>query len=134
MIRIFSTRRSLRAAHLAAAAAVALSVLLLGAAPAAAHELGIVRVIATFLHDGTYRTDLIVDTEHLPPVAGPERRLEPPPAGIEALDTLGAAERRRIETFLAAYLESTEMTFDGRAGRSPGGDRRRRPARTSPPG
>ncbi len=108
------TRRSSRAASVAAGAAVALTVLLAGAAPAAAHELGIVRVIATFLHDGTYRTDLIVDTEHLPPLAGPDRRLEPPPAGIEALDALGAAERRRIETFLATYLERTEMTFDGR--------------------
>lgn len=86
-------------------------------APAAAHELGTVRVTATFLRDGTYRADLAVDVEHLPPVAGPARRLEPPPAGVDnlaALDALGAGERARVETFLAAYLAQSEPSFDGR--------------------
>jgi hydrogenase/urease accessory protein HupE len=95
-------------------AAAALVSLLGGALPAVAHELGTVRVTATFLRDGTYRTDLAIDTEHLPPAAGPARGLDPPPPGVDALDALGAGERARVETFLAAYLAQSELSFDGR--------------------
>ena len=54
-------RARLLAAALAALASVAL------AAPAPAHELGLVQVEGAFRRDGSYALDLLVDLEHLPP-------------------------------------------------------------------
>lgn len=42
-------------------------ILLVGALPAAAHELGTIRTTARFQRSGRYAVELIVDREHLPP-------------------------------------------------------------------
>jgi hydrogenase/urease accessory protein HupE len=106
-----------RARAAVATALLALALLLGGGAPAGAHELGTVRVIATFLHDGTYRLDLAIDTEQLPLRETAAEPLEPPPGNAAALDAWaapGSSERARFETFLAAYLERAALSFDGR--------------------
>lgn len=74
----------------AAALAVALGLSL--AAPARAHELGLVQVDAAFQKDGTFVLDLLVDVEHLPARPG------------------GA---RAPEAFLRSLEEKTVLAFDG---------------------
>jgi hydrogenase/urease accessory protein HupE len=65
---------------------------LLLAPPLLGHELGMLQVEATFLRDGTYTVDLLVDRTHLPP---------------EATSDLGA--------FLKNLGRSAHLAFDGRA-------------------
>lgn len=81
---------------------------LAGSAVASAHELGTVQVRAHFLRDGTYRVDLLVDTEQIPDA--PPR---PFPAADAALAEWRAADRARIESFLAELLERSSLSFDG---------------------
>ena len=67
-------------------------VALMLATPLLGHELGMVQVEATFLRDGTYTVDLLVDPTHLPP---------------EATSDVGA--------FLKNLGTSAHMAFDGKA-------------------
>lgn len=80
----------------------------LAASAASAHELGTVQVRAHFLRDGTYRVDLLVDTEQIPDA--PPRPFPPAEA---ALAEWRAADRTRIESFLAELLERSSLSFDG---------------------
>jgi hydrogenase/urease accessory protein HupE len=94
-------RRQLRTAALAFGIAAA-------AGSASSHELGTVQVRAHFPRDGSYRLDLVVDTEQVP--AAP---LRPFPAAAQALGDSPADERARIEGFLAELLEKSSLRFDG---------------------
>jgi hydrogenase/urease accessory protein HupE len=78
------------------------------AMPLGAHELGTVQVRAEFLRDGSYRVDLLVDTEQIP---------KAPPARFPAADAALAAwrpgDRERVESFLAQLLAGSSFSFDG---------------------
>jgi hydrogenase/urease accessory protein HupE len=87
-------------------------ILMLAAAlsgPASAHELGTVQVRAHFLRDGTYRLDLMIDSEQIP--AAPAGSF---PAASAVLGGRSAVERARIEGFLAELLRESSLVFDGR--------------------
>src|SRR5262245_39928513 len=88
--------------------AVSLLVLALAAAPVFSHELGTVQVRAEFLRDGTYRVDLLVDTEQIP--SAPAARF---PAADAALATWRPQDRERVESFLARLFSESSFTFDG---------------------
>ena len=85
---------------------VALLLAALFAWPAAAHEMGITRVNATFHRAGTYRIDIGVDPQALDDrltMLAERRRGNAP---VEAL-------RGRIEARAALYLQQVEIRFDG---------------------
>jgi HupE/UreJ protein len=83
------------------------SCLLFGAAllaaphPALAHEIGAMKVSATFNADGTYFIDLEVDPEHLPPGAATW-------AGAPSEEAAG-----RVALFKRRLVEEAEVAFDG---------------------
>lgn len=79
--------------------------------PAAAHELGLAQVAATFLADGTYRVELSADLESLPPRPGPPHRLGPLGHSLAALRP---ADRERAASFLAELVDGASLAFDGR--------------------
>lgn len=79
---------------------------LLASAPAFAHELGTIQVKGTFLRDGTYRIDVSVDEEHVPPAAATSG----PGVEIAGL-TPGLA---RLAPFFRSLAGTTVLAFDGR--------------------
>lgn len=90
---------------------LALAAVLGLARPLGAHELGNVQVRAAFLRDGTYRVDLVVEPEHVPPPIG---ALAPevvtrhgPVAGLEP------AVAQRYGHFLRALVDGSTLAFDG---------------------
>jgi HupE/UreJ protein len=81
------------------------------AAPAAAHELGTLRTTVTFEKSGSYRADILIDREHLPPSfskSGPLAPRSGPVAGVPA----GAPEE--VLRTLAAVADASQPSFDGR--------------------
>ncbi len=77
---------------------------------AAAHELGTIRTFANFQRDGTYRIEVIIDREHLPP--GFASRGETP---IHAIAGLEAGELGSpLGRILAEVANHCEVRFDGR--------------------
>ncbi len=100
-----AARIQLRALVFVLAAALALS-------PAAgAHELGKVQVYATFLEDGTYRVELVVDEEHLTSqdVGGPagDTRYGP-------IQGLTGEVDRRFGRLFRSLVDGATISFDGR--------------------
>jgi hypothetical protein len=88
-----------------------LTLFVLTAAAAGAHQLGKVQVYATFLKDGTYRIEIPLDPSHMTPgdLGGPagETRYGPV-AGL----TPGA--ERQFGRFLRAFVDGARVDFDGR--------------------
>ena len=83
--------------------------LLLLSAAAGAHELGTVRTNVELARGGTFRVDVRIDREHLPP--GFAETAPPHPQKIEnAGREAGAAGR-----ILAVVLEHSRLAFDGHA-------------------
>jgi hypothetical protein len=102
-------RRSWTAATILLTLLVA--VLLAGAAPASAHDLGAYQVYATFLKNGTYRIDLVFDEEHLPAGMGGG------PAGATRygpIGGLGGDTDRKLGRFLHGLVDGARIAFDGR--------------------
>jgi len=92
-------------------AAGALAALALGAAPAAAHELGTIRVVARFHKGGAYEVDAIVDRQHLPPGFGTSASPDP------ALGTIGNLTPElaaKIGGLVGASVNGARIAFDGR--------------------
>jgi hypothetical protein len=82
-------------------------------APAArAHELGPFQVFGTFRDDGSFRLEIKVDDEHLPPAqqGGPARRTRYGP--IAGLSGPAAA---RFGRFVSDLADSMTLSFDGAA-------------------
>jgi hypothetical protein len=86
---------------------------MLDAAPrAAAHQEVTVALGVTFGSDATYRLDLVLDAEHLPP--SPSFR---PAAGLVSgprVDGLTPGLETRFGPFVRAFLERGALSFDGR--------------------
>ena len=79
---------------------------------AGAHELGKVQVHATFLKDGTYRVELVVDEEHLTPqdVGGPAGATRYGPiAGMPA------EVDQRFGRLFHSLVDGATVAFDGQA-------------------
>ncbi len=90
--------------------------LVLLAAPAAAHELGVIQVYGTFQKGGSYQIDIHADEEHLKPgqAGGPARATRYGPiAGMTA------PVAARFGRFLADLVDSATLSFDGRPVTSP---------------
>jgi hypothetical protein len=89
-----------------------LSVLLYAAASAAAwaHELGTIRTYATFARDGTYRIDLMVDREHLPPGFGSS----PLPGRPRSIEGLSPFLEQRLGPILQRAAAGARIVFDER--------------------
>lgn len=88
---------------------LSLPLLLLAAAGprAAAHQEAIAQVGITFSRDATYRLDIVLEAEHLPPApstSGPGPRIEGMTPDLD----------RRFGPFLRAFLERGALSFDGR--------------------
>jgi len=93
------------------ALAIVEALCVLGAAGVlSAHELGSIRVSATFRKDGTYRIDATVDREHLPPGFGAGRTLDPRFLPVAHLTPERAAH---VEGVVAAAIDGVEIAFDG---------------------
>lgn len=95
-----------------------LSILLaLAAAPAAAHELGVIQVNATFRPDATYHLAITVDEEHIPPSlpapAEPGRPVAETRHGVIA-GLAGADVTPRLAGFLQALVDHSTVAFDDR--------------------
>ena len=78
-----------------------------GAEYAAAHELGTIRTNATLRKDGTYRVEVFIDREHLPPgfaAAAPRRSIGGLPATLV---------RSPIGRVLAEVASHSRIFFDG---------------------
>lgn len=85
---------------------------LLAAPSARAHELGVVRVNATFAKDATFSIELLADVEHLPPgLALPVPR--PAKTRFGPIAGLPAAEAASHGAFLGAFLDTSRAAFDG---------------------
>jgi len=76
---------------------------------ASGHELGTIRTTASFCRDATYRVDVAIDREHLPP--GFAASAGPPRIPIRGLRWSAADPAARI---LAEVLNHSRITFDGR--------------------
>ncbi len=86
------------------------------AAPAAAHELGVIQVNATFRPDATYHLAITVDEEHIPPSlpsAVPARPAAETRHGTIA-GLAGPGITPRLAGFLQALVDRSTVTFDGR--------------------
>ncbi len=82
----------------------------LGAAAAAAHELGTIRTFAVLHRDGTYAVEVFIDREHLPRAF--ERSAAPPTRAIAGLSPrLAASPAGRI---LGEVERHSRVFFDGR--------------------
>lgn len=79
-----------------------------GAPRAAAHQEVTVQASVTFGNDATFRLDVVLDAEHLPPApaagSGQEARVEGMTPALEA----------RFGPFVRAFLERASLSFDGR--------------------
>ncbi|MCM3876962.1 MAG: HupE/UreJ family protein [Thermoanaerobaculia bacterium] len=89
-----------------------LSALMLAAAAprAAAHQDATVAAGITFGRDATYRLDLVLDSEHLPP-------LPPPTAGsglLAHVEGMTPGLETRFGPFVRVFLERGALSFDGR--------------------
>ena len=91
------------------AAAIALLFAAL-ASIAAAHELGTIRTFATFRKDGTYRIEVIVDREHLPPGFAASATA----AGGRIGNLSPELESAPVGRILAEVLAHSEARFDGK--------------------
>jgi len=92
-------------------AVVAAALLALAAAPAiGAHELGTIRTFVTFEKNGTYRIELRIDREHLPP--GFASAPPSPPARIRGLTP--ELEASPVGRVLEEVLAHSDARFDGR--------------------
>ncbi len=78
---------------------------------ALAHELGTIRTTATFRKDGTYRVEVIIDREHLPPGFASGSRL---PTGYGPIRGLSSELPERVGRILAEVVRHSKMAFDGR--------------------
>jgi hypothetical protein len=79
--------------------------------PAIAHELGTIQAYVTFLPGGTWKVDITIDEEHIPPL--PTTR----PAGetrYGPLSGLTPEWRARLGTFFSALTDRSTLAFDGR--------------------
>lgn len=84
--------------------------LLAGSAVSSAHELGTIRTYATFQKNGTYRIEVLIDREHLPPgFALGAVPLARPIRGLLADQAQSGAGR-----ILAEVAGRSEVRFDGR--------------------
>ena len=88
-----------------------LAALSLPGAAAAAHELGTIRTQATFGRDGTYRIEVVIDREHLPP--GFAAAARPPKRPIRGVPP--AIARESVGRILAEVANHSRVFFDGRA-------------------
>lgn len=86
-----------------------LPLLLLAAAVprAAAHQEATVAVGVTFSRDATYRLDVALEAEHLPPAAATSGR-------FPHVEGMTPALERRFGPFVKALLERGALSFDGR--------------------
>jgi len=83
--------------------------LCLRASAVCGHELGTIRTTATFHRDATYRVDVTIDREHLPP--GFATSAGPPRIPVRGLEWSAADPAARI---LAEVLNHSRIAFDGR--------------------
>lgn len=93
---------------------LALGLLAALAGPAAAHELGVIQVNATFRPDATYHLAITVDEEHIPPLPAPARPAAETRHGRIA-GLAGADVTPRLAGFLQALVDRSTPAFDGRA-------------------
>ena len=107
---MISNCRSRRRAGRGIAGPLAAVALLSVAAPLRGHELGTIRTYATFLRGGTYRIEVFIDREHLPP--GFAASAPPPSRPIRGLAP--GAERTAAARILGEVLDRSEVRFDGR--------------------
>jgi len=77
---------------------------------ATAHELGTIRTYAVFAKDGTFRVEVFIDREHLPP--GFASSAAPPQRPIRGLSP--ALARGRAGQILAEVRNQSHVRFDGR--------------------
>ncbi|HVT60087.1 MAG TPA: HupE/UreJ family protein [Thermoanaerobaculia bacterium] len=82
------------------------------AAAAAAHELGVMQVFASFQQSGAYQIDLQVAEEHLAPGQGGGPAHPTRYGRIEGLG--GSDDERRLGRFLSDLIDGTTIAFDGR--------------------
>jgi hypothetical protein len=82
----------------------------LAGGPAGAHELGPFQVYGTFLRDGSFRLDVKIDEEHLPPgqLGGPAR-----PTRYGRIAGLSGPTEERFGRFLSDLADSLTLAFDG---------------------
>jgi hypothetical protein len=82
----------------------------LAGGPAGAHELGPFQVYGTFLRGGSFRLDVKIDEEHLPPgqLGGPARLTR-----YGRIAGLSGPTEERFGRFLSDLADSLTLTFDG---------------------
>jgi hypothetical protein len=88
-----------------------LCLFLLLALPARAHELGTIQAYVTFQPGGTWKVDISIDEEHIPPL--PASR----PAGetrYGPISGLTPELRSRLGIFFSALADRSTLAFDGR--------------------
>ena len=90
---------------------LALATAWLACGAAQGHELGTIRTYATFARDGTFRIEVFVDREHLPP--GFAARVDAPRIPIAGLTEPVAHER--VGQILIEVLNHSRVRFDGRS-------------------
>jgi hypothetical protein len=93
-----------------AAAAFAVALGLGGAAAGWGHDLGTVQVYGTFLKNGTYRLDVVVDEEHL---RASQEGGPPHATRYGRIAGLGEATARRMGRFLSDLAGASTLAFDG---------------------
>ncbi len=84
---------------------------LLLALPASSHELGTIQAYVTFQPGGTWKVDISIDEEHIPPL--PATR----PAGetrYGPISGLTPELRSRLGVFFSALTDRSTLAFDGR--------------------
>ncbi len=88
-----------------------LSVLVLFAVPTHAHELGKVQMYTTFLKNGTYRIEMVMDDEHLTPAdaGGPA-----PVTRYGRIAGLAGPLDQRLGRLLGQLVDGAAVLFDGR--------------------
>src|SRR6185369_10161685 len=88
-----------------------LSVLVFFTAPVQAHELGKVQVYTTFLKNGTFRIEMVLDDEHLTPAdaGGPA-----PVTCYGRIEGLGGPLDQRLGRLLGELVDGATALFDGR--------------------
>jgi hypothetical protein len=89
---------------------LALAAAWLVAGCASAHELGTIRTYAALAKDGTYRVEVFIDREHLPPGFAST----PAPAKTRIRGLSPGLARERVGRILAEVLNHSQVRFDGR--------------------